>query len=93
MQKWIETLSKGMVVDENGAKMICLLAIEILTAESQVLKIKPLVTVCGDIHGQFYDLKELFKIGGELQLPSVQYLFQVTMLIEVTITQIHFFYC
>ena len=70
IDKCIETLSKGMVVDEHNAKMLCLSAIEVLAAEPQVLRIKLPVTMCGDIHG---DLKELFKIGGEL--PSVNYLF------------------
>ena len=31
------------------------------------------VYICGDVHGQFYDLMELFRIGGNI--PYSNYLF------------------
>ena len=40
---------------------------------TKVLQQKCPVTVCGDIHGQFHDLMELFKIGGPN--PDTNYLF------------------
>jgi len=53
--------------------MLCEKAKEILIKENNVTKVDSPVTVCGDIHGQFYDLLELFKIGGDP--PLVTYLF------------------
>jgi serine/threonine-protein phosphatase 2A catalytic subunit len=44
-----------------------------LSLESNVAAVSCPVTVCGDIHGQFYDLLELFRIGGEI--PESNYLF------------------
>ena len=37
------------------------------------LQVKCPVTVCGDVHGQFHDLMELFRIGGKS--PDTNYLF------------------
>lgn len=44
-----------------------------LLEESNVQPVSTPVTVCGDIHGQFYDLEELFKTGG--QVPDTSYVF------------------
>ena len=46
---------------------------EVLSKETNVQPVKSPVSVCGDIHGQFYDLTELFRIGGSP--PNTDYLF------------------
>lgn len=60
---------------EREGESVCIpsLCREILIEESNVERVDPPVTVCGDIHGQFYDLKELFKVGGDV--PDTNYLF------------------
>ncbi|KAI0299303.1 serine/threonine-protein phosphatase 2B catalytic subunit [Russula brevipes] len=58
---------------EEHALYIIEKATQLLRAEPNVLTIDPPVTVCGDIHGQYYDLMKLFEIGGK---PSdTRYLF------------------
>lgn len=47
--------------------------------ESNVQPVQAPVTVCGDIHGQFYDLLELFKVGEEV--PATSYVFMVRVLL------------
>ena len=46
---------------------------EILMEESNVQPVSAPVIVCGDIHGQFYDLLKLFQTGGEI--PNSRYVF------------------
>ena len=69
----IEQLRECKPLSEDGIKALCEKAKEILVTESNVHPVRTPVTICGDIHGQFYDLKELFRIGGEL--PDNNYLF------------------
>eukprot|EP00188_Purpureofilum_apyrenoidigerum_P003217 Plantae.Rhodophyta-Purpureofilum_apyrenoidigerum.ctg3309.p1 GENE.Plantae.Rhodophyta-Purpureofilum_apyrenoidigerum.ctg3309~~Plantae.Rhodophyta-Purpureofilum_apyrenoidigerum.ctg3309.p1 ORF type:complete len:316 (-),score=37.75 Plantae.Rhodophyta-Purpureofilum_apyrenoidigerum.ctg3309:1852-2799(-) len=58
---------------EDDVKALCQRAQNILMEESNVQKVNCPVTVCGDIHGQFHDLLELFRIGG--LCPDTNYLF------------------
>uniref|UniRef100_A0A2C9UDG3 Serine/threonine-protein phosphatase n=1 Tax=Manihot esculenta TaxID=3983 RepID=A0A2C9UDG3_MANES len=46
---------------------------EILVEESNVQRVDAPLTICGDIHGQFYDMRELFKVGGACR--QTNYLF------------------
>jgi len=71
--KWLEILKECKYLPENDLRDLCLLVKELLLEESNVQVVSSPVTICGDIHGQFYDLLELFRIGG--QIPDTSYLF------------------
>lgn len=69
----IAKLQKCEFLLEREVKALCTRARDLLSAEPNVLQVHSPVTVCGDIHGQFFDLLELFCIGGKL--PYTNYLF------------------
>ncbi|XP_066934294.1 serine/threonine-protein phosphatase 4 catalytic subunit B [Clytia hemisphaerica] len=73
LDRQIEQLRRCEIISEQEVKALCAKAREILIEESNVQRVDSPVTVCGDIHGQFYDLKELFKVGG--LVPDTNYLF------------------
>jgi serine/threonine-protein phosphatase 2A catalytic subunit len=58
---------------ENEVKHLCEKAKEILSKEETVQPVSCPVTICGDVHGQYHDLLELFQIGG--RCPDTNYLF------------------
>jgi hypothetical protein len=73
IDRMIEQLWKCEYIKESNVKALCIKARELLVEESNVQRVAAPVTVCGDIHGQFYDLKELIGVGGEC--PDTSYLF------------------
>lgn len=73
IDKILLNLSKCQSPTEEQVKLICSLATEIFSKEENVISVPSPVTICGDIHGQLYDLFELLKIGG--MPPYTNYLF------------------
>ncbi len=73
LDRQIEQLRRCEFIKESEVKALCQKAMEILMEESNVQRVDCPVTICGDIHGQFYDLKELFKVRTIYHLPFTIY--------------------
>lgn len=73
LDECIERLYRKELLADTVIEAICSKAKELLMKESNVVHIAAPVTVVGDIHGQFFDMIEIFKIGGFC--PNTNYLF------------------
>ncbi|KAI8080179.1 Metallo-dependent phosphatase-like protein [Gilbertella persicaria] len=69
----IESIKECKYLPENDMRQLCNKLKEILAEESTVVPVNAPVTLCGDIHGQFYDLVKIFEVGGDL--PQTSYIF------------------
>lgn len=73
LDKCLEQLYEGKYLSESDVMTICELAKEHFIQVPNVIPVSAPISVIGDIHGQFFDLLELFKIGGKP--PNTNYLF------------------
>uniref|UniRef100_A0AC34QHA0 Serine/threonine-protein phosphatase n=1 Tax=Panagrolaimus sp. JU765 TaxID=591449 RepID=A0AC34QHA0_9BILA len=64
---------KNVQLTENEIKGLCLKSREIFLSQPALLELEAPLKICGDIHGQFYDLLRLFEYGGFP--PDANYLF------------------
>ena len=75
--KWIEQLLQCQHLPEQDMKVLCDRVRAILIEESNIQPVSTPVTICGDIHGQFWDLLELLRKGG--MVPETSYIFMARM--------------
>ena len=73
LDKQIDRCYNETLITEQEIKVLVSKAKEVLSKEENVIQVQAPVTICGDIHGQYHDLLELFKIGG--RCPDTNYLF------------------
>ena len=73
LDTWVTRLLDCVPLTESEVQVLCDKAREVLIEESNVQPVPSPVTICGDVHGQFHDLMELFRIGGGC--PDTNYLF------------------
>ncbi|OHT16378.1 Serine/threonine protein phosphatase PP-V [Tritrichomonas foetus] len=73
LDKWIETIRNGGFLKEEELDILFDKLSEVLYQEPTLLQLPLPITICGDIHGQLYDLFELFKVSGGIE--NNQYLF------------------
>ncbi|KAK1761111.1 Serine/threonine-protein phosphatase SIT4 [Echria macrotheca] len=64
LDEWLEEAKQCHYLPEPVMKQLCEMVKEVLMEESNIQPVITPVTICGDIHGQFYDLLELFRVAG-----------------------------
>jgi diadenosine tetraphosphatase ApaH/serine/threonine PP2A family protein phosphatase len=73
IDEYIETLKEGGILEETELKQLCDKVKEIMMDENNIVQVRSPCNIVGDIHGQFHDLLEIFRIGGEP--PDANYIF------------------
>ena len=91
IDKYIEQLKDFKCIPEKDLRILCEKVIlyshtqvkEILIEEPNVQLVQSPVTICGDIHAQFHDLMEIFRMAGDV--PNTNYIFMVHFLYNLRV--------
>ena len=81
--KWLSMLMECQHLPEADMKVLCERVRSTLLEESNIQPVSSPVTICGDIHGQFWDLLELLRKGG--MVPETSYIFMARMYPSVSL--------
>ena len=73
LDRWLEEVRSGKYLSEPDLQRVCLATKRVLAAEDSVPEVPLPAVICGDIHGQFFDLLELLRLGGDP--PTTRYVF------------------
>jgi hypothetical protein len=73
LDRFIESVRAHAPIEEEDIIKLFTIAADIFYQEGNIISLSAPITVCGDVHGQFYDLIYLLEIAGN---PSTtRYLF------------------
>lgn len=73
IDQFIESIRKCILPSTEEIEQLCSKVSEILIEEDNLVRLNAPISICGDIHGQFYDLLELFAVGDDC--PETSYCF------------------
>lgn len=69
----VGSVPKQVPFSESEIRKLCFASREVFLSQPNLLELKPPIKICGDIHGQYPDLLQLFEHGGHP--PQSNYLF------------------
>lgn len=61
----LSTIRKGENLEEEVFVALLMKLMEVLSCESNLIELSSPITICGDVHGQLFDVFELFNAGGD----------------------------
>ena len=64
---------KQVAISEGEVKMLCVRSRDHFISQPMLLELEAPIKICGDVHGQYYDLLRLFEYGGFP--PEANYIF------------------